>query len=244
MIKNKAAAQITAIVILSLLLVSTLVFGIVYIYLNKDKIHKAGQIEFINLKVDMYTTHSEKQTINIPNGINVLPDTELSNTALYIENNSNINVFLAVVYEINAVQIDEHGNDIPNSKITDSKIKPFIDLNTPFYNIDHNIAYTGTNPDWIDFIFVSPTNGKAYRCLISTKSYVKTTDEKQEIEVIGTNQFRIHGDVGNEYQQAKVSMSFQAFAINSSSFNFAVVQTAEQCDLVMNAIYQMDVTKF
>ena len=243
MVKNKAAAQVAAIIILSLVLVSTLVFSIVYVYINSDKIHKAGEIELVNLEIDMYSTHSSKYVINFPDGINVSPNTELNNTAMYIENNSNVNVYLAVVYKINAVKLDDNGNEIANGAVTDSCNKPFLDLNMPFYNIESGVSYMGTNLNWIDFVFVAES-GDAYRCFISTRSYVKTTEEVQEIEVIGTNKLRLHGDVGNEYQQSKISMTFQAFSINSSSFSFSSITNAEQCNLVMQSIYQREGSMF
>ena len=253
MVNKKISGQTIAIIILAVILLITIAFGGVYAFYSAKSNKATGKIVMANLNIDLYAdndgpTSSGKSEIVISNGTNVVPGQELKNSPLMISNRSNSDIYLIVVYEVNAVKLDEHGNKLANGDVVDPKVKPVIDIGAPYINPINNINYNGTNQDWVDYVFTyehQDQTRSVYRCLVSTKSHNKYNEDYQTVEVIGENKLKLHHLMGDDYQQTSISFTFQAYAIGANSFSFETnIAPADRCNQIVSAIYESVEYKF
>jgi hypothetical protein len=95
--------------------------------------------------------------------------------------------------------------------------------------------YVPSNTEWIDYVFYGAEEDKVYRVLVSSGSYNPETD----VTVIAENKLSLSGAMGNDYQNASISFTFQAYAIGAGSFVFTNETTNEEkCDEIVAAIYE------
>lgn len=233
MVKKRFSGQTIAIIILTALLLLTIGFGGVYAYHSARSKKITGKIVMANLKISMEAGGSDKSEVVISNGTNIVPGQPLENSALTIQNLSEIDVYLIVVYEIYAEKEDE-------TKVYDDFDGSVIDIDVEYIN-SKNSDYSSNagvqNTNWIDYVFYGEEENKYYRCLVSTKSYGKTTDDP--ITVIGENAMSLSGCMGNTYQGTNITLTFQAYAIGSAT-NLGLTPSstkAERCEAIVGAIY-------
>ncbi|MBQ9795411.1 MAG: hypothetical protein IJW36_00420 [Clostridia bacterium] len=240
--KKKISGQTLAIIILAVLLLLTIGFGGVFAYYSARSNKVSGKIVMANLKISLEsgagnTGESDKSEIVISNGVNVVPGQPLENTALVIRNLSSTDIYLAVVYEINATRQDK-------TVIEDDFVDPVLGLGVEYINSTNTEANDTTgvsNQTWIDFVFNGEQEGKLYRCLVSMVSFSPTAETENGIVVIGENKLSLAGSMGNEYQNTSISFTFQAYAIGAGSFTdeFAKNPTkAEKCQSIVSKIYE------
>ena len=214
MVKKKFSGQTIAIIILAVLLLLTIVFGGVFAYYSARSNKVSGKIVMANLKISLVTNEtgsSDKSEIVISNGINVVPGQPLENSPLIVKNLSSVSIYLVVVYEVNATQ--------DKVTIVDEYEKPVLGLGVEYINSVNTTESSDkgvSNTDWIDYVFNAPQENKVYRCLVSMVAFEKETD----VTVIGENRLSLSGSMGNEYQNASISFTFQAYAIGSNTWNF------------------------
>ena len=262
--KKKISGQTIAIIILAVILLITVAFGAVYAFYSAKSNAITGKIVMANLNIDLISEkagESGKSEIAISNGTNVVPGQELNNSPLKVVNRSNASdIYLIVVYEVNAIKMlydkdgnvvkDLQGNIVYGDKVIDEKKKPVIDVGAEYLNDTDKITIAGSNPNWIDYLFVytnPDSTVSKYRCLVSTKSYSKGNEEAQTIEVIGENELKLHRSMGDSYQQTSISFVFQAYAIGASDsiFGFTNQTTKEEkCYKIVSTIYESVEYKF
>ena len=72
-------------------------------------------------------------------------------------------------------------------------------------------------------------------------SFPETVDEDTKITVIAENQLSLSGAMGNDYQGAHISFTFQAFAIAEASFDrvfTAETTKAQKAEEITRAVYE------
>lgn len=241
MVKKKLSGQTIAIIVLVVLLILTIGFGGVYAYYSARSNSVSGKIVMANLKISMESGTSDKSEIVISNGVNVVPGQPLENSPLIIRNLSSVNIYLVVVYEINATTED-------SAIIPDEYINPVLGLGTEYINSINTDASRDrgvTNTDWIDYVFNAEEEGRYYRCLVSTVDFAPTKDEDNGIIVIGEDKLALAGAMGNEYQRTTISFTFQAYAIGAATnFGYDPNSKADKCEKIVSAIYESQQCKF
>ena len=255
MVNKKISGQTIAIIILAILLLITIAFGGVFAYYSARSNKMKGVVVMANLSVELTsydygtTNKSAKSEIVISHGTNFVPGQELKNSALMVFNKSRAPIYLVVVYEITANELDEKGEDITNKTVDDKKEQPLLDMGSAFINPSENINYAATtNTEWIDYVFTY-TKGeetKKYRCFVSAGSYEKPAGvEEHDITVIGENKLKLHRLMSNEYKNTRLTFTFQAYAIGANSFTFAEGATqTSKCEQIITAIYESVEYKF
>lgn len=262
MVKKKLSGQTIAIIILAVLLLLTITFGGVFAFYSAKSNKISGKIIMANLKIGLYSNNNvDRSVVVISNGENVVPGQDLQNSPLLVENSSSASIYLVIVYEINAVKLDENGEkkvlEIIDGKkiydtVNDEKLKPVIDIGATYRNPYNNITYSGSNTNWVDYLFSSSESGefKQYRCLVSMVSFYNRNadpiNNPEEITVIGENQLKFSKHVGNDYQNTSISFTFQAYAIGSNT-NFGWSSnptTDEKCEKIVSAIYTNEEYEF
>ena len=239
MVKKKLSGQTIAIIILAILLVLTIVFGAVFALYSTNSNLTSGKIVMANLRIVMESGNSgsDKSEIVISNGVNVVPGQPLLNTPLTVKNLSATNIYLIVVYEVNATKKD-------GAKVEDKYEKPVLGLGVEYINsIDptKNDDTGVVNSDWIDYVFSGAQEEKIYRCLVSALNHARTEDASTGITVIGENKLSLSDDMGNEYQNVNISFTFQAYAIRSSDIDEEITNQmtpAERCEKIVSSIYE------
>ena len=236
--KKKMSGQTIAILVLALLLLLTVVFGGVFAFYSARSNQVSGRIVMANLKISLEseaTGTTDKSEIVISNGTNVVPGQPLENSPLVIKNLSSVNIYLVVVYEINASK--ESGD-----KVEDEHKVPVLGLGMDYINsvnTDYNDNIGISNPNWVDYVFNGVEEGKTYRCLVSMIDFAPTNESNNGIEVIGKNKLALSGEMGNEYQKTSISFTFQAYAIGSATnLGFNPENKAEKCEKIVRAIYE------
>ena len=134
MVKNKMSGQTIAIIILAILLILAIGFGGVYAFYSARSNSVTGKVVMANLKIALEsgTEESEKSEIVISNGVNIVPGQPLENSPLIIKNLSSVDIYLVVVYEINAITQDK-------IEIEDEFKNPVLGLGVEYINsIDTN----------------------------------------------------------------------------------------------------------
>ncbi len=219
--KNRLSGQTITIVILSILLTCTVVFGGVYAYYSSASNRLTGKITMANLKITMSGNSGESgaSQIFVTNGF-VVPGESLQNTPLTITNHSNTSIYLAVIYSVIARDIDNDENVLD------------IDLSKPLIDIGNNIG-------WYDHHFKKELDEKTleFRCLVSTVSIPET---EEIITVIGQNKLSLNRILGDEFQSKSISLTFQAYAIASASFEGLIgsnTSMPQRASIIMDAIY-------
>ncbi|MBE5741023.1 MAG: hypothetical protein E7351_00600 [Clostridiales bacterium] len=240
MVKKKISGQTIAIIVLAILLLLTAVFGGVYAFYSARTNKVSGKILMANLKISLFSSsgESEKSEILISNNKNVVPGQKLVNTPLKVRNQSSVNIYLVVVYEIKATTPEGY-------PITDDYVEPVLGLGVDYLS-PGNRRYEDTtnNKEWLDYVFTS-NDGKKFRCLASTSTHAPTADNEEGIAVIPENELMLAAHMGNDYQSASISFIFQAYAIGAESFQFAEATTREEkCDEIISAIYKTQDNKF
>lgn len=235
--KKKISGQTLAIIILAILLLLTIGFGGVFAYYSARSSKVTGKIVMANLKISLEsgTGESDKSEIVISNGVNVVPGQPLENSPLIIRNLSSVDIYLIVVYEINATTENK-------TPIEDEFIQPVLGLGVRYINPLHPEANDNvgvSNPTWIDYVFKADEN-KTYRCLVSTTSFAPTAENENGITVIDSNRLSLAGAMGNEYQNTSISFTFQAYAIGSET-DFGITSSttpADRCQKIVSTIYE------
>ncbi|MBR2969768.1 MAG: hypothetical protein IKC49_01800, partial [Clostridia bacterium] len=86
-----------------------------------------------------------------------------------------------------------------------------------------------------------------YRCLVSLDRYTATTDPEtgkiieQRIDVIRKDSLKLHQDLDNDYQTARLTFAFQAYVIGASDDWYNGLQdksVKEQCEEIVFRTYQ------
>ena len=253
MVKKKFSGQTITIIILAVLLVLAIGFGGVYAFYSAKTSKVSGNVYMATLNIEM-DTGSEKSEITISNAVNIVPGQPLYNTPLKINNKSSeeIEVYIIVVYRVNAsVDVKISEDETISKNIVDKYEKPVLGLGYEYINsIDSSENRTDgviTN-DWIDYVFDAPEQDTQYRVLVSMVTFGPTIfdkdgipDPKTQITVIGENQLTLSKAMGNDYQGAHISFTFQAFAIGQGSFITEITpQTTKQqkAEIITRGIYE------
>ena len=116
--KKVTSKQNIAIIVLSILLLISIIFGVTYSYFNgrSNELTNTGNITMATLKVEIsgydetigQTTDFSLHT----DGTKVVPGQPLSNTALQISNTSPVATYMAVVYSLKIITKDEEGKEV------------------------------------------------------------------------------------------------------------------------------------
>lgn len=244
MVKKKFSGQTIAIIILAILLLLTIGFGGVFAFYSARSNQVSGKIVMANLKISLEsgTGESDKSEIVISNGVNVVPGQPLENSPLVIRNLSSVDIYLVVVYEINATKDDK-------TVIEDEHIDPVLGLGVEYINPIANVSSTAgvSNPAWVDYVYNATEEGKVYRCLVSMVAFAPTAANDNGIVVIGEDRLSLAGAMGNEFQNTSISFTFQAYAIGSATFSgqFTTSTTKQtKCETIVDAIYEAQDHKF
>lgn len=242
--RKKLSGQTIWIIILAILLLLTICFGGVFAYYSARSASISGKIVMANLNIELVSsddsTGSGKSEIVISHGTNVVPNQQLENTPLIVKNKSSVSIYLIVVYEVKAYNED-------SSAIPDQLTNSVIDVGANYLNPKKEDTKLMTRTtDWVDYVFTGLNSSNIeenYRCLISLATY----DQEQEITVIKENTLRLSKEMGNEYQKATISFTFQAYAIGSTTFNADITPTTsveDKCSIIVSAIYKSQGKKF
>lgn len=243
MIKKKISGQTIAIIILAIMLVLSIGFGGVYAFYSSRSNKISGKIMMANLKIALDSGTSEKTEIVISNGVNVVPGQPLENSPLIIRNLSSVNVYLVIVYEVNATKQSD------KTTVVDERKVPVLGLGLEYINSIHP-EYSSTisvsNNQWVDYVFNAEEESKTYRCLVSIVSFAPTAEDESGITVIPENKLSLSGQMGNEYQGTMLAFTFQAYAIGSESgFGFEESDSnAVKCEEIVTAIYDTQDHRF
>ena len=248
MIKKKFSGQTLAIVILAIMLLLTITFGGVFAFYSARTNKVSGKIFMATLKISMEWKVSDKSEIVISNVTNLVPGQSLENTALVVKNESEVPIYIVVVYRFNAVK--DQGAGAP---IVDETNNSVLFIGTEYINPlvpDKNWNRGTTNYDYVDYVFearaddknaqevhLKEGNIKAYRCLVSMVPVDAKTDE----EVIADGQLALSPSLNDDYQNSMISFTFQAYAIASASFSSEFTDqttNAEKCERIVSEIYK------
>lgn len=244
MVKKKISGQTLSIIILACLLLVTIVFGGVYAFQTARSNKVSGKIVMANLKVSLDTTSwgSDKSEIIISREEHFVPGQYLDNYPLIIRNLSTVNVYLIVVYEVNAKKETEHGIVPVNDKFDKSLIQVGVDYYNPSKNISN--VQASNRKDWIDYVFVGTNEEtgetKTYRCLVSTIAFTPTKESDAGITVIGEDQLMLSPQMDDDYQTSSISLTFQAYAIAADSFDGVITSDTsitQKSQEIVKAIY-------
>lgn len=238
MVKRKISGQTVAIIVLAILLIIAIVFGGVFAYYSASSSKITGKIVMANLTIVMESNSggSDKSEIVISNGVNVVPGQPLVNTPLLVRNLSHTNIYLIVVYEINASKFN-------TTPIADNYEESVLGLGVEYINSVYpanNDNTSVSNTEWVDYVFNGEEEGRLYRCLVSVVDHGKTGENDNGIVVIGENRLSLSSAMGNEYQNANISFTFQAYAIRATDIDEELnrgMTTEEKCEVIVSAIY-------
>ena len=266
MTKKKISGQTIAIIALVILLILTIGFGAVYVYFTTRSNSITGHVTMATLSIRLHSEGwneelggiSEKSEITL-SSTNVLPNQQLLNDPLIVKNSSEAPVCLIVVYEVSATR----GEGDDQVKIVDDYEGCLIDLGIDYVNSKHNPELkhdneqiTGTedfrrNTRWVDYLFTHEDESSGvesvYRCLVSLDRYTATTDPEtgkiieQRIDVIRKDSLKLHQDLDNDYQTARLTFAFQAYVIGASDDWYNGLQdksVKEQCEEIVFRTYQ------
>ncbi len=264
------SGQTIAIIALVILLILTIGAGGVYAYFTTKSNSIRGHVTMATLNIALKTEkqnptdNSDMSQITL-SSTNVLPNQQLLNDPLFVKNSSEAPVCLIVVYKVSATR----GEGADQVEIQDDYEGCMIDLGLDYINSKHdpdlthdNEQTTGTedlrrNTRWVDYLFshVDPVSGveSSYRCLVSLDRYtaeIDPTTQKpigQRIEVIPTNSLKLHQDLDNDYQTARLTFAFQAYVIGASDDWYNGLQSMsvkDQCEEIVGRIYQNQNNKF
>ncbi len=249
MVKKRLSGQTIAIVILAVLLLLAIGFGGVYAFYTARSNKVSGQIVMANLKITLESGvgDSGKTEVVISNGVNVIPGQKLENSPLIVNNLSSVPVYLAVVYELNAVT---HSGE----KIKDNHKDPVLGVGFEYINSSdskENVNIGVSNRFWVDYVFQADSvdhedkeDGKLYRCFVT----MLPVEKEQSSTVIEKDSLSLAREMGNEYQNSTIFLRFQAFAIGSamevfSDFNNST-SASTKCQRIVEEIYKSQDCRF
>ncbi len=246
MTKKRLTGQTLAIIILTIILILTILFGGVFAFYSNKSSMVSGKILLANLSIDLHDG-SNKSELGL-SGTNIVPNQTIENTPLVVTNKSNANIYLMVVYKVELFDHDNDENpalDENNQPKVDSFEKPIIDLGYDYYNPSYEDGYkilsSGTS-DWVDYvltIYADDMISKQYRCLIYTEK-IYCDSPIQDFTVIPKDTFKLSKEVGNYYKNVSLYFKFQAYAVGAESFDFNGLTKFEKCREIANAIYGTD----
>lgn len=271
MVKKKISGQTIAIIVLVFILILTIGFGAVYAYFSTTSNSVTGKITMANLNIDLRAEHtdtdgddtasSDKSEI-ILSSTNVLPDQTLKNSALVVMNGSDADVYLIVVYRIDAIKDGGHGEPV-----VDDFDGCLIDIGVDYINNSHSTtkkhdnSHTDTtrdlrrNTDWVDYVFTythdqgtpddtTDDTTVSYRCLVCTKKFdAPAKGTQNRIEVIAKDSLGLHKDMDNDYQTAELTFTFQAYVIGAgegfvSEINGYGDDVEKKCETIVTRTYE------
>ena len=218
MVKKRFSGQTVAIIVLSILLLLAICFGAVYAYYTNSTNKIYGKIEMAFLNIDLLVDSSSgySEILN-STGLHV-PGQPLYNSPLKINNYSNTETYLVVVYRVNT---DKEVVNYDDSK-------PLIDIGLT------------EQSEWEDFLFVSYDGSVRTRCLITKQPVAPATsrDDPNEVEVIGKDMLKVPTTWRENYMDMTISFAFQAFAIGADTFQFTEDDTTQtKYNKIVSAIY-------
>lgn len=254
MTKKKVTSQTTIIIVLSILLCATLVFGGVYAYYSTATNKILGQITMANLNIKVEPGAAEDSSEYFVTATNVVPGQSLRNDdPLNIINNSNTNIYLAVVYSLEVTFVNhlpEYSSGSVNENppaVNPEEDTP--DLSSPLINVN--------NPEWKDCLFEYEYEDGTifkfrYLMKVDDNGVKEIGSDEETITVVESEHLALHQSMGNNYQSAKIILSFKAFAIGSQEMALQESVNKEttvegKCNAVMNAIFMAfnrDTTQF
>ena len=198
MVKKKFSGQTIAIIILAILLVVAIVFGGVYaFYSARSSKITSGRIVMGNVTIDLVSGlgMSGKSEVVISNSTNIIPGQPMTNTPLVVNNKSSVPIYLIVVYRLDAYKLqfadgsseptkDAHGDYSLGDRVEDLYIDQVIDVGAEYINEINpggnsaNVSAEEAN-GWVDYVFEGfdeegNSNGEYYRCLVLTKTILKS----------------------------------------------------------------------
>ena len=265
MVKKKISGQTIAIIVLALLLVISIMFGGVYAFYSAKSAQVSGTIEMANLKINLVDGNSGVSAIVISSTGNVIPGQPLNNSLLSVINLSELDIYVVVVYKINAYWEDE---DKVKHYVQDACVDPVISFGTAYANSifpsKNNLTGKSViNEDWVDYVFKAEDTDvnaqeikldkegtqtcRGYRCIVSRRKWSPSNenDKSTWIKVIGAGELALAGAMGNDYQGTTISFTLQAYSIGASSFagtNSLTGKTLpEQCETIVSAVYSSQV---
>ena len=243
MFKKKLSGQTVVIVILTILLLLTLSFGGVFAYYTYSSRRITGEIIMASLSIDLETSNTtDKSVISISNKGQVVPGEKLKNSALFLKNTSSVGVYIAIVYELKAVNKNQE-------EIEDLFQEPVLGLGLDYINPhspEHTEIISYNEDEWVDYIFHAEQEDKYYRCLIHIKGLPPSEGKIQQITVIEENQLSLSKRMGNRYMSSTISFIMQAYAIGTGSFMDINTETTveDKCRIIMNSIYENEGYEF
>lgn len=240
MYKRGMSGQKLTIVILMILLIGSIVFGVVFAYFNTQALKSTGRIVMGDLNIKLVTgaDSSGKSNLTFSNTTNIVGGSKLNNTALIVNNSSEVPMYLVVVYSVKA---SKNGQDVD-----DPMTYSILDLNSDYYNPSAGISKPNSSVNkssFIDYVFTTSNDGvtRQYRCMVSLYAHQFSVTGSNQIKVIEENIMGLSLDIGNEYQETTMSFQFQAYAIvadpTKKVFN-TKDPIATQCQDLVNEIYK------
>lgn len=232
---RKLSGQTITIIVLAILLIFVSVCGGVYAYYSYNSNRISGYITLGNLKISMSgnSGDSGSSQIYVTNGLCV-PGQSLQNSPLTIQNGSNVNIYIVVVYSLTAIDVND-----PSITVDTTMQEKVIDIG---------------NDSWMDYIYCYSNNDtdedvqegeetiedmERVRCFVNLTPF-KPQDES--ITVIEENQLRLYNKVGNEFQSKRINFTFQAYAIAQQSFSditdFDSKTNDEKCEIIMERLHE------
>ena len=264
MVKKKFSGQTIAIIILAIMLILAIGFGGVYAFYSARSNQVVGKVQLATLTVRLDpnnntgdSTESEESQIAISNYVNVVPGQALNNSPLKVLNESEgIDIYIAVAYKINAT-VEETKDGKKVTKVIEDKFEESVlGLGYEYINSIHPEKSSKKwleYDTWVDYVFDAPEEDTQYRVLVSMKAFEPTVFDKEgkpidkQITVIAENQLSLSGAMGNDYQGANISFTFQAFAIAKASFDrvfTAETTKAQKAEEITRGIYESQGCKF
>ena len=211
MIKKKSNTQNIIIVILCILLLISIAFGATYSYYNGRSNLIKGSITTANLAIELQDSQWTKAEFFLSTDVSekhFIPGNSLENVELNIFNKCSIKTYMVILYSLTAVKNPEKGEG--KGEVIDVSTTPAVRFNLEKVNT--------TSWKYIDYECQNIT--ATYTCLVGINEFEgrQVNQEGQKIDVIKANAITIPAkEWGNDLQNCKVTISVQAYAIQSEN---------------------------